>query len=195
MTEPTPAAATTPTPTPTATTTPAPNPTPVEFSAEQQAEIDRRIAAARRKAEQDAKDAAATAAAEAEARAKAEADIKANEAKGDYEAARALIEKERDEARAESAAHKERYDAAIAAIEPGVTKEWADLPEEVTALYAGAEDDVLAKAAHIQRTKPLVAKLTITPAPRIGITPRPNGSPDANDEEARRAQARSYRDF
>lgn len=156
---------------------PKPDPEPeVTLTPEQRKWVDGQIAAARRKAENEGKSKAEQAAAAAKAQADEEAKIKKQEEEGEYEAAKATLISERDEARAEAKAHEDRIAAMLAMLSPGVEKRWTDLPEDVTALYDGADDDILAKAAHLEKTAGLVAKLTAAPTARVGLTPRPNGT-------------------
>lgn len=88
---------------------------------------------------------------------------------------------------------KARYDRAIEIVTPGVEADWKTLPKEVTDLYEGGDDDVLAKAAHLHRTKGLVKRLTDAGAARgNGPDPRPNGAAQPDDDKARLANARRY---
>ena len=147
----------------------------VGFSEDQQREVNRMLAR-ERKAERDR----ALADAKAEADRKAEEDRKAREradaeAKGDFEKVKSDLTTERDTIAGERDDLKARYDRALAIITPQVEADWKDLPEEVTALYEGADDDILAKAAHLHRTKALREKLAGTAKPGNPRNPTVDG--------------------
>lgn len=110
---------------------------------------------------------------------KAKTDAERAEAakRGEFDSVRAGIEGERDAAARDRDGHKARLDAAMAVLAPQVAEGWKALPKEVADLYAGDADDVLAKAAHLERTKALAARLAEKAAPRGGNPP----GPDADD--------------
>lgn len=96
------------------------------------------------------------------------------------------VEAERDD-------FKARYERAITIVTPGVDADWKALPKEVTELYEGADDDVLAKAAHLHRTKGLVKRLSeASPNRGNGPDPKPNGAAQPDDDKARTINARRY---
>lgn len=131
---------------------------------EAKAELDRL------RAEKAEADAAKAKAEEDEAKRKGEFEQLANKRAEDLAAAIA----ERDAERAEKA-------ALIEALKPEIDEQWKGLPAEVTELYEGADDDVLAKRAHIARTRKLIEKLAENTdqkrqAAGFGRTPNPNGT-------------------
>lgn len=164
-------------PNPNPTPEPNPNPTPPAptFTPEQEKDINGRIASARRQAEADAKakfEKDATDRAEQE---QTERERKAQEERGEFDKVRTGIESERDTFKAERDDFKTKYEKALETITPGVTAQWKDLPPEVTKMYRGAEDDVLAKHAFIADTADLVKTLTATKSTtqRVPLTPNP----------------------
>ncbi len=162
----------------------------ITFTAEQQKVIDKRIAEARRQGRSSAE----IDAAEQKRKADAEAEQKRQIEAGEFDKARQTLEAERDAANARAA----QLDALIEAIRPEIDEQWKALPAEVTELYEGAEDDVLAKRAHIARTRKLIDKLNAQQeqakgAAGFGRTPTPNGNGRSEAEEAaRKANARRY---
>lgn len=134
--------------------------------------IDTRAAAARKEGEAKAQekiDAAKRAADD-----KAEQDRKV--AAGEFDAVRVDLEAKHKTAQAERDDYKDRYEKAIDAIKPGVEANWKDLPAEVTAIYDGAEGDVLAMAAFIDKAKTLTAALKANGPgnPLFPKTPKPD---------------------
>jgi len=128
------------------------------FTAEQQKEMNRIAAAAKREGQEAAERKMAD---EAQA-AKDERNRKAAEERGEYDKVKASIEAERDtEKKARVAAEKRMADY-VKDITPDVTARWDALPDEVKPLYPGADDDVLGKAAFLTRVAPLAAKLAGT---------------------------------
>lgn len=202
MTSPAPAS----TETPTATTTPAPTttqtttPAPVPFTPEQQAEIDRRAAAARKEGETAGKKAADDAIAAAKAKADEDAERTRQIAAGEFDKVRGDLESKVATLTTERDGFKKRYEDALAQIEPGVAAKWKDVPAEVVALYTGADDDPIAKAAFLAKSEPLIQLATGkggggTAKPAWPSTPRPNGStPEAvaESEKQRLRQSGKY---
>jgi hypothetical protein len=157
---------------------------------------------ARSAAEKKAKDAEKELAAlrkqaeEAEA-AKAKAAEEDAEKKGEFE----RLANERAEkikaATEERDALQARLDKVFEVLKPGVDESWKALPAEISSMYDGDQEDILAKSAFLTKSKPLVDafKATNDPTkPRPPMSPRPNGD-GTNDAEARAQQARSYRDW
>lgn len=145
----------------------------VTFSDEQQKEIDRLIGAARR----DGRKAAEDDAAEVKRKADEAADQQRKIEAGKFDEVRQSLETERDQALAKAS----QFDALVEAIKPEIDAQWAALPDEVTALYEGDDTDVLARQAHIAKTRKLVEKLTEQneqkrQAASFGRTPTPNGT-------------------
>lgn len=145
----------------------------VTFTPEQQAEINKLIGSARREGKQSAAEEAAEAKRKADEEAERERQIKA----GEFDTVRQSLEAERDAALTKAA----QFDALVETIRPEVDAQWAALPGEVTELYEGDADDVLAKRAHMARCKKLIDKLaaqqeTKKQAAGFGRTPTPNGS-------------------
>lgn len=145
----------------------------VVFTPEQQAAINKLIGEARREgkhaAEADIEAARKAAADEAERNRQIEA--------GEFDKVRQSLEAERDQFRTRA----EQLDSLIAAIKPDVDAQWAALPEEVTELYDGDGEDVLAKRTHIAKHKKLIDRLTekqdaARSAAGHGRTPVPNGT-------------------
>ncbi len=165
----------------TVTFTPTPNPdTPpaqkgdegkVTFTPEQQAEIDRIAANARRDGKQTGKSEAEQALAAAKAQEDADRKRNAEIEKGNFDAVRSSLEQERDQAKVAVTDAETKYQQAISVLSPDVEARWKDLPTEVAAMYEGADDDILAKAAHLNRTKALVDRLA-------GMTPRTGNGPN-----------------
>jgi len=148
-------------------------PQKVTFTDEQQKEIDRLIGAARRDGRKAAEDDAAEVKRKTDEAAEQQRKIEA----GKFDEVRQTLESERDQALAKAA----HLDALIEALRPEIDEQWKGLPAEVTELYEGADDDVLAKRAHIARTRKLIDKLTGTTdqkrqAASFGRTPTPNGT-------------------
>jgi hypothetical protein len=176
-------------------------PKTVEFSDEQQSEVNKRIAAARRQAEADAKarfEKDATDRAEAE---RVEKERKDAEAAGEFDKVRTSIETERDtfKTRAETAEAKAgEYEKLITPI---VTERLDRLKAASAEVAKGfpAEASVLDQLAWLDdpRTKALIAaQATTNDKFRSHVnTPNPNTNAKPSDDEARRAQARTYRDF
>lgn len=102
------------------------------------------------------------------AKKKAEADGEWERLATEREATVSTLTTERDD-------FKTKYEKALETITPGVTAQWKDLPPEVTKMYRGAEDDVLAKHAFIADTADLVKTLTATKSgtQRVPLTPNP----------------------
>lgn len=146
------------------------------------------------KAERDARKAAAKEAADLKARL---SEIEAKQAEADAAKAKAEEEEAKRKGEFEQLANKRAEDLAAAiaerdaeraekaalieALKPEIDEQWNALPAEVTELYEGADDDVLAKRAHIARTRKLTEKLiTQTDEKRqaasFGRTPKPNGT-------------------
>lgn len=145
----------------------------VEFSAEQQAELNRLLAAEKRTAR-----AAGRAEAEAERTAAEDAARQERErneaaARGEFDRVRGELEAERDRVKGERDDVQGRLDKAMAVIGPQVEAAWKDLPAEVAGMYDGADDDVLAKAAFVEKTKALAARLAGGPTNK-GNPPGPN---------------------
>lgn len=141
------------------------------FTKEQQAEIDRLVGKARVEGRKAAEEALEQKRKDEEAERQRQKDIEA----GEFDKVRGDLESQINDWKTKAEAHETRLNTAIAAIKPGVDTRWTDAPDEVKALYEGADDDVLAKAAFLDRTAALTAKLTAEPAKRVGPTPRPNG--------------------
>jgi len=99
----------------------------VVFTAEQQAEINKLIGAARREGKAAAESDAAAAKQAAEAAAERQRQIDA----GQFDTVRQSLETERDQALAKAA----QFDALVEAIKPEIDAQWAALPDEVKALY------------------------------------------------------------
>lgn len=161
----------------------------VQFTAEQQAEINKMIGNARREGKQSAEAEATAAKAAAEAEAERDRQVKA----GEFEAVRASLESERDTAASERDAVKSQLEALTTAIKPGVEAEWNELPEEVVELYAGEDDDVLAKQAHIARHRKLIDRLTEQASERkvaagFGRTPNQNQNLSRLDQDKANAK-------
>jgi hypothetical protein len=186
----------------TVTVTPKPNPeTPpvpkgdegkVSFTPEQQAEIDRIAANARREGKVTGKTEAEQAIAATEAQKEADRKRQDDEAKGHYDNAKATLERERDEEKSARMTAEEKYQAAIAVLAPDVTARWKDLPTEVASMYEGADDDILAKAAHLNRTKALVDRLAgATPRTGNGPNPRRIGDEKPTFDELRQEARQS----
>lgn len=191
-----------PTPNPTPTPDPKPaGPTPPTFTADQEKEINGRIAAARRQAEADAKakfEQTATERSEAE---KAERERKEAEARGEFDTVKASLE-------TDAKTHKERADAAEAKaatyeelIAPIVTERLDALKAASADVAKGFPTDasVLDQLAWLDdpRTKALIAQQDAKAdnLRRFPMTPKPNAPLLLNDDDAKRAQARMYRDF
>jgi len=121
----------------------------------------------------------------------------ADMAKGEFEKVRTGLEQERDQAKAEAGDIEARYQRAIAVLSPDVDARWKDLPSEVASMYDGEADDVLAKAAHLNRTKALVDRLAGA-MPRTGNGPNPrriegNGpTPEQTRDELRNSGAYAF---
>jgi len=161
----------------------------ITFTDEQQKLLNKRIADARREGRAQAESDAAAAKQAAEAAAERQRQIDA----GQFDTVRQSLETERDQALAKAS----QFDALVEAIKPEIDAQWAALPDEVKALYEGDDTDVLARQAHIARTRKLVEKLTEQneqkrQAASFGRTPTPNGAKPSNDE-ARREQSSIYR--
>jgi hypothetical protein len=137
-----------------------------------------------------AEDAIAAAKAKADEDAERERDVEAGKfgkVRADLETKIAALTTERDD-------FQKRYEDAVKQIEPGVTAKWSTLPTEVTKLYRGADDDVIAKAAFVADTEDLVVGLTAHAGPghRPPLTPRPAGPlSDAQRLEAEQVRLRS----
>lgn len=199
MTEPT----TTTTVTAVATPNPEPTQTGPTFTDEQQKVIDGRIAAARRQAEADAKKRIE---AEAEERRKAEEtdrERKAAAERGEFDTVRASLETERDTIKGERDALTERigkYDAALKPVIEGQLKTLQEIDKDAAAGFP-AEADALVQLDWLNdpRTQRLMQsaadKRTALDRNRLPGTPPVNGGGRINEDEARRSQARMYRDF
>src|SRR5690606_8694571 len=126
-----------------------------------------------------------------DAQAKAEADRQreADEAKGDYEAAKAAIEQERDAAATERATLKAERDALLALVKADVDAQWDALPDEVKEAFDGNDDDVLARKQHMNRMAKVIARLTEKAhTPGNGPNPKPSdGDTKTNIREALKA--------
>jgi hypothetical protein len=145
----------------------------ITFTDEQQKLLNKRIADARREGRAQAESDAAAAKQAAEAEAERQRQIDA----GQFDTVRQSLETERDQALAKAS----QFDALVEAIKPEIDAQWAALPDEVKALYEGDDTDVLARQAHIARTRKLVEKLTEQneqkrQAASFGRTPTPNGT-------------------
>ena len=161
----------------------------ITFTDEQQKLLNKRIADARREGRAQAEADATAAKQAAEAAAERQRQIDA----GQFDTVRQSLETERDQALAKAS----QFDALIEAIKPEIDTQWAALPDEVKALYEGDDTDVLARQAHIAKTRKLVERLTEQneqkrQAASFGRTPTPNGAKPSNDE-ARREQSSIYR--
>jgi hypothetical protein len=196
VTEQTPTETTTPAPTPTQTTTPAPT-----FTAEQEAELNRRMAAARRDGEKAGKQAAEQAAADAKKQAEDEAERKRQTEAGEFDKVRASLETERDGVKAERDALKETVANYETVIGPIVDERFKALEalgdKDILAAYP-KDADALAKLAWLDdpRLKPLLARADDDPTNvrRFPRTPRPNdGKPSVEDEKRALVQTGSYR--
>jgi hypothetical protein len=172
-------------PTPTPTTTPAPllvvpTTAPPDTKPQITPEIQKLIDDAAKGARLEGERLGKAAADAAIAAAKQKADDDAAQAKkieeGKFEEVKTDLESKLTAATTERDAFKAKYEDALAQIKPGVEADWATLPAEVKAVYAGAEDDVIAKSAYLAKTKDLVAALagTSPTGPRPPMTPRPN---------------------
>lgn len=89
---------------------------------------------------------------EAAIEAKRLADLAKTEADGEYETAKTQLTGDRDSA-------VQERDRALELLKANVDTQWATLPESVIKAYAGEEDDVLAKTAHMQQMKPIIDEL------------------------------------
>lgn len=164
----------------------------VEFSAEQQAHIDKLIGDARKKAKDQAKAEAQAAREEAEKRAREEA---AEEA-GEFEEIAKTRERERDQAKKDAATLKAENDQLRAAIDSMLTSEWRELSEEAREYFTGDEDDPLARLVWLPKGR----KLTATLAAKAdalrgnGADPRSRGDgrSQPRDEAALAANAARY---
>lgn len=127
----------------------------VTFTDEQQKELNKLIANARREgkaaAEKDAND--------VKAKAEADAERSRQEAAGEYEKAKTTLTAERDTAASERDGYKGKLETLLADLKPEIEKAWAGLPAEVSALYEGEDDDVLAKRSFMTKHAALIEKL------------------------------------
>lgn len=130
----------------------------------------------------DAKAALATLQAEKDAAdaAKAQAEAEDAKKKGEWEKLATDRETQLNATTGERDTLKQQLDTLIAAIKPDVDAQWKALPEEVTELYEGDGDDVLAKRAHITKHRKLIDRLSTQQdqakqAASFGRTPNPNG--------------------
>lgn len=100
---------------------------------------------------------------------------------------------------AELAARDAKINDLIVSIKPEVDSAWKDLPSEVSELYSGAEDDVLAKRAFMSTHRKLIDALAGKAEERKNgfrtpKVPTPNGKGGDTDleKQAREANARRY---
>lgn len=204
MSDPTPAADTPTDPTPATATPPSTGdkgkepekPPAVTFTAEQQAEINRLMGAARKEG-RDAADEAARKKAEKD---RADKDAADAEARGEFEKVKGTMQQSIDSLTGERDALKAQVDSYVALVAPIVADRLAALKAADAEVARGfpADADPLAQLAWLDdpRTKALLAKQ----AERADAlsswrnTPKPNGDPTGqNDEQARRAMSRMYR--
>lgn len=170
-------------------------PAPITFTAEQEAEINRRAAAARKEGERAAEQAIKDANDAAEKKRKDDIEVE----RGNFIPVREGLEKERDGFKTERDAIQARFDTVIAQLKPGVDADWAAFPAELKAAYQGADDDVVAKSEYLRLMKPAWDGLKgqSPTGPRLPMTPRPNGGTGAsgptNQDEERERAARSRR--
>jgi chromosome segregation ATPase len=133
------------------------------------------------------------------AAAKAQADEEEARRKGEFEQIATKRSEELKTATGERDTYKAQLDALVTAIKPEVDARWKGLPDEVTELYEGGDDDILAKRAHIAKHQKLIDRLgeqddAAKDRHRTPMTPRPNpNAQNGLDTDARREQSSIYK--
>lgn len=172
----------------------------VTFSKEQQDEIGRLLSKERKAAADKAR---ADAKAEADAAAEqARKDKEAEDAKkaGDFEKVESTLKADLDAARTEATSLKGENDQLREAMKAGVDAQWKDLPPALQ--LAGkviAEDDVLGRWNFLNDPDVVKqvkdAEANAGPKAPHNRDPKANGTSNATNEDARKAQASLYRNF
>lgn len=162
------------------------------FTAEQQKEIDRIAAKARREGQDAGKAEAEQARKDAEEQARKDREAADLKAKGEFEALEQTLRADLASATGERDQFKAQAARLTAAIDAVLTEEWTALGDDVREYYPGADDDPLAKLEWLPKGRALLAKLhPEKPAPGNRPDRRPNGAPgeislDTTVEEFRR---------
>jgi hypothetical protein len=151
----------------------------IEWTAEQQKEIQRIAAKEARKAADKARQEEKDRIAQEQANTETDARRKQDEEAGKFAEVRQSLESERDTIKGERDAVTRERDEYRQLIEADVTAAWDGLPEEVRDAYDGEDDDVLAKKRHMNRMAKVIAKLsgeqTGNPGNRENPKPGTNG--------------------
>lgn len=168
-----------------------PKPPKIEWTKEQQDEINRIAAKERR---EGAKRAREDRDAEIEEQRKKDA-VAAQRTKdqeaGEFEKVKESLQNDAKTASDERDTLKDQRDTLLGLLKADVDATWNDLPEEVKDAYDGEDDDVLAKKQHMTRMAKVTERLTAASSgPGNGPNP-PAGEHkiDINKEIARKAQA------